>query len=263
MKALSELQHEKGDITLSELVNLASLPQQVRKIVEPYSLGMIKLHGDNLKTIIVYGSSTGKDFIAGKSNINLLFVFKELEFTSLRMSLKSVAKGRKKGIIAPLFLTERHIKTSTDVFPIEFLEMKENHITIYGQDILEALEIKKDNIRLQCEQQLKGKLIRLRQAYLEIGLRRKGVEALLVESLTSLIPTFRNMLRLKGWKVPLEKEEVINRISSEFDVDRGVFLSILRDKRGDEKIAGMEADKFLGKYLEEIRKLAIAVDELK
>ena len=248
---------------MSELVNLVSLPQQVRKIVGPYSRGMIKLHGDNLKTIIVYGSSTGKDFIAGKSNINLLLVFKELELTSLKISLKLVAKGRKKGIIAPLFLTERHIKTSTDVFPTEFLEIKENHITIYGQDILEDLEIKNDNIRLQCEQQLKGKLIRLRQAYLEIGLRRKGVEALLIESLTSLIPTFRNMLRLKGEKIPRGKEEVINRASSKFNVDSGVFLNILRDKMGDEKIAGMKADEFLGKYLEEIRKLAIAVDELK
>ena len=248
---------------MSELVNLASLPQQVKKIVEPYSRDMINLHGDNLETIIVYGSSTGKDFIPGKSNINLLLVFKDLELTSLKMSLKLVAKGRKKRIIAPLFLTERHIETSTDVFPTEFLEMKENHITIYGQDILEDLEIRKDNIRLQCEQQLKGKLIRLRQAYLEIGLRRKGVEALLIESLTSLIPTFRNMLRLTGKEVPLGKEEVINRVSSEFDVDGQVFLSVLRDKRGDEKIAGIEADEFLGKYLEEIRKLAIAVDELK
>ncbi len=248
---------------MSKSVNLENLPQRVRKILEPYSRDMIKLHGDNLETIVVYGSSTGKDFIPGKSNINLLFVFKELELTSLRSSLKLVAKGRKKGIIAPLFLTERHIKTSLDAFPIEFLEMKENHITIYGQDILQNLEIRKDNIRLQCEQQLKGKLIRLRQAYLEIGLKRKGVEALLIESLTSLIPTFRNMLRLKGKEVPLGKEEIINRVSSEFNVDREVFLSILRDKRGDEKIAGMQADEFLGKYLEEIRKLAITVDELK
>ncbi len=248
---------------MSEMINLDKLPQRVKQIVEPYSREMLKLHGDNLSAIIVYGSSTGKDFVPGKSNINLMLVFKELELSSLKISLKLVAKGRKKGIIAPLFFTRRHIETSTDVFPIEFLEMKENHLTIYGQDILKELEIKKDNIRLQCEQQLKGKLIRLRQAYLEIGLKRKGVEALLIESLTSLIPTFRNMLRLKGSEAPLEKDEVINRVAGEFNVDGEVFLSILKDKKGDEKIAGMDADEFLGKYLEEIRKLAIAVDELK
>ncbi len=248
---------------MSELINLDSLPQRVRAIVEPYSRHMIKLHGDNLESIIVYGSSTGKDFIPGKSNINLLLIFKELEMRDLKRSLKLVARGRKKGIIAPLFLTERHIKTSADVFPIEFLEMKENHIVICGWDLLEELEVEKGNIRLQCEQQLKGKLVRLRQAYLEIGLKRKGVEALLIESLTSLIPAFRNMLRLRGREVPLEKDEVINKVASEFEVDGEVFLSILRDKRGDEKIAGVHADEFLGKYLEQIRKLAIAVDELK
>ncbi len=248
---------------MSELINLDSLPRRVREIVEPYSRHMIKLHGDNLESIIVYGSSAGKDFIPGKSNINLLLIFKEIEMGDLKRSLKLVARGRKKGIIAPLFLTEKHIKTSADVFPIEFLEMKENHIVICGWDLLEELKVEKGNIRLQCEQQLKGKLIRLRQAYLEIGLKRKGVEALLIESLTSLIPTFRNMLRLRGREVPLEKDEVINKVASEFEVDGEVFLSILRDKRGDEKIAGVDADEFLGKYLEEIRKLAIAADELK
>ena len=247
---------------MNELINLDSLPQRVREIVQPYGRAMVELHGDSLESIVVYGSSTGKDFIPGKSNINLLLVFKELELGHLKQSLKLVARGRRKGIIAPLFLTGRHIRTSTDVFPIEFLEMKENHVTIYGRDILKDIEIGNGNIRLQCEQQLKGKLIRLRQAYLEIGLKRKGVEALLIESLTSLIPIFRNMLRLKGREAPLAKDEVINKTASEFGVDGEVFLSILKDKRGDEKIAGQDADEFLGRYLEEIRKLAIAVDKL-
>ena len=247
---------------MNELINLDSLPQRVKEIVEPYSRAMVKLHGDSLESVVVYGSSTGKDFVPGKSNINLLLIFRELELRHLKRSLKLVARGRRKGIITPLFLTERHIRTSTDVFPVEFLEMKENHITIYGRDILNDLEIGKGNIRLQCEQQLKGKLIRLRQAYLEIGLKRKGVEALLIESLTSLIPTFRNMLRLKGREAPLAKDEVISKTASEFGVDGEVFLSILKDKRGDEKIAGQDADEFLGRYLEEIRKLAIAVDKL-
>ena len=248
---------------MNKLVNTENLPQQVRKVVEPYSINMLKLHGDNIKSIFVYGSSTGKDFVPGKSNINLLLVFNELNLSHLKSSLKIVAKGRKQGIIAPLFITENHIRTSLDAFPIEFLEMKENHVTVYGEDILKPLEIAKSNIRLQCEQQLKGKLIRLRQAYLEIGLTRKGVENLLIESLTSLIPTFRNMLRLKGKEVPLEKEKIINNISSAFNVDGETFLSVLKDKRGDEKIAGVEAEEFLGRYLGEIQKLATAIDELK
>mgnify|MGYP000028245982 CR=1 FL=1 len=247
---------------MAEFINLERLAVGVEKIVEPYCREMLKLHGDNLENIIVYGSATGKDFIPRKSNINLLFIFKSLALSELKKSLKLVARGRKKGIIAPLFLTEKHVETSTDAFPLEFLEMKDNHLLIYGKDILEDLEISQANIRLQCEQQLKGKLIRLRQAYLEIGLRKKGVEALLIESLTSLIPVFRNMLRLKEKDVPREKEKVVKALSTHFQVNEEVFLSILRDKRGDERVGGMKAEDFLGRYLEEIRKLAIAVDEI-
>lgn len=247
---------------MAELINLERLPAEVKRIAEPYCREMLKLHGDNLQSITVYGSATGKDFIPRRSNINLLLIFKGLALSDLKKSLKLVARGRKKKIIAPLFLTGKHVETSTDTFPMEFLEMKENHVLLYGKDILEGLKISEDNIRLQCEQQLKGKLIRLRQAYLEIGLRKKGVESLLIESLTSLIPAFRSMLRLKGKEVPGEKGEVVKELSSQFQVDEEVFLSILRDKRGDEKIGGMKAEDFLGKYLEEIRKLAIAVDEI-
>ena len=248
---------------MGELINLDKLPDRVRGIVQPYCLELIKLHGDDLEAIVVYGSATGGDFVPKRSNINLLLIFKDLQLPHLKKSLKLVANGRRRGIIAPLFLTRKHIETSTDAFPIEFLEMKENHVLIYGEDMLKDLEVRRDNIRLQCEQQLKGKLIRLRQTYLEIGLKKKGIESLLIESLTSLTPIFRNMLRLKGEEVPVGKEEVINAVSSQFEVDEEVFLSILRDKKGDERIGGMEAEEFLEKYLEEIRKLAIAVDEMK
>jgi len=247
---------------LVELVNLERLPAEVGRVVKPYCREMLKLHGDNIESIFVFGSATGKDFIPRKSNINLLLIFKKLALSDLKKSLKLVARGRKKKIIAPLFFTCKHVETSTDTFPLEFLEMKENHILLYGKDILEDLEISGDNIRLQCEQQLKGKLIRLRQAYLEIGLRKKGVESLLIESFTSLMPVFRNMLRLKGKEVPREKEEVLKELSSQFAVDEGVFLSILKDKQGDEKIGGMKAEDFLGRYLDEIHKLAVAVDEI-
>ncbi len=247
---------------MAELVNLEGLSDEVKKRVVPYLQNLFDVHNENIVSVFVYGSAAGKDFVPKRSDINLLIVFRQLQFDDLKKSLKIVSKGIEKKITAPLFLTRRHIETSADVFPVEFMELKENHILLYGEDIWENLKIDNANIRLQCEEQIKGKLIRLRQAYLEVGLKRKGIEALIKESLYALLPIFRNMLRLKGKTPPVGKEDILISLCAEFDLDADIFLAILKDKKDDEKIGSQEIEPAFERYLGEIHKLALAVDKL-
>lgn len=86
------------------LVNLEKLNSHVRKVLVPFSQAMIALHGDNLKSISLYGSAVGEDFIPKKSNVNLLLVMERIDPPDLKKSLKLINQGRKKGII-PLLLT--------------------------------------------------------------------------------------------------------------------------------------------------------------
>ncbi len=241
------------------LVNLEKLNSHVRKVLVPFSQAMIALHGDNLKSISLYGSAVGEDFIPKKSNVNLLLVMKRIDPPDLKMSLKLINQGRKKGII-PLLLTVEHIKSSTDTFPIEFLEMKENYVLIYGKDILGELEVNSRNVRHQCEQQLKGGLIRLYQVYLEIGMKEKRIRSLLVNSLTSLIPIFRSLLRLKGKALPVKKRDIISDLEREFTVNGRLFLKVLEMKEGKKVKDNLE--KLFGDYLEEVEKLCIICDRL-
>ena len=247
---------------MGNLKNLDKLDIQAGKAIEPYLKELLKIHQDNVVSVLVCGSAAGADYVPKISNITLLVVLEKLEFQDLRKSLKLVSRGINKKIAAPLFLTRKHMETSTDVFPIEFLEMKESHLLLYGEDLLSPLEINPANIRLFCEEQIKGKLIRIRQAYLEIGLKRKGIEALLKESLTSLTPVFRNLIRLKGTTPPLEKQEIYIQVCTEFDLDANVFLAILRDTKNDEKIDAQDVEVFFERYIAQIQKLAIAVDQL-
>jgi predicted nucleotidyltransferase len=245
-----------------ELINLEQLPNEVQKLVKPYAHNLIKVLGDNVCSIIVFGSAVGKDFIPNKSNVNLLVVLKEVKLLFLKNCHKLVSQGRKKGIVAPLFLTRTHIETSVDVFPIEYLEMKDFHIVIYGEPILSSIEIGGENLRLECEEQLKGKLIRLRQVYLEVGTNRKAIESVLIESLTSLIPAFRGMLRLVGKEILLDKNEVISAIAKEFKVDSSCFLYVLNIKSGKARLNKKDLDNFFEKYITEIEKLCIAMDRI-
>lgn len=241
------------------LVNLEKLNSHVRKVLVPFSQAMIALHGDNLKSISLYGSAVGEDFIPKKSNINLLLVMERIDPPDLKMSLKLINQGRKKGIV-PLLLTVEHMKSSTDTFPVEFLEMKDNYVLIYGKDILGELGVNSRNVRLQCEQQLKGGLIRLYQVYLEVGMKKKRIRSLLINSLTSLIPIFRSLLRLKGKALPVKKRDIISDLGKELSVNGDIFLKVLKMKEG-KKVEG-NLEKLFGDYIEEVEKLCIICDKM-
>lgn len=241
--------------------NVDRLPEGVKQRFLPYAKELLKLHKEKIASIFIYGSSASGDYIPGVSDINSVVVFKALGFTQLKESLKLIDKGIRRKISAPLFLTPEHIKSSLDTFPLEFSEMKDNHILIYGEDLLKDIEIDPSHIRFICEEQLKGKLIRVRQAYLEIGLRKKGMEALTKESFNSLFPTFRGLLRLKGLKPPVKKEETLRLLGETFNIDAETFIAVLKDKRDDERIGGEGLEGFLSRYIEQIEKLAEASDK--
>ncbi len=246
---------------MAELINLDKLSEGVRKIIQSYCEKMLEIHKGNVKSISIYGSAAGDDFISGKSNINVLVVMDRIDPPDLKKSLKLVESGRKKGIVAPLLLTMEHIRTSTDAFPVEFLEMKENYRLIYGGDILKDLSVSPANIRLQCEQQIKGGLIRLYQVYLEIGMKEKRIKELMINSLGSLMPVFRNILRLKNMEVSVRKLEIVNAVSEAFSLNRELLQNILEMKKGNKVDMSIEA--MFGDYLEQVEKLGIEVDRMK
>lgn len=244
------------------LKNMERLPIEAGRKLKPYMEALLKIHGENVVSIYIYGSAATGDYIPAISDINSVVVLKTLRFGQLKDSLQIVDKGIRKKIPAPLFFTPEHIRTSLDTFPLEFLEMKESHILLYGDDLLGALKIDHSHIRFVCEEQLKGKLIRIRQAYLEIGLRKKGMEALIKESLNSLFPIFKGLLRLKGITPPSKKEDIAQLLAETFKVDADTFIAVLRDEKNDEKISGEKLETFLARYIEQIDKLADVADRL-
>ena len=64
-----------------ELLNLDKLDPRAQRIVAPYCQKIWEIHGENLKALFIYGSATGKDFIPGKSNINLLAIFQKIDLS--------------------------------------------------------------------------------------------------------------------------------------------------------------------------------------
>ncbi len=240
-----------------EFINLNRLREDVRKKVVPYCNSILTVLGDNVRSMVVYGSASSGEYMPGKSDINLLFVCGHLDLDVLKAVGKVVRNGIKRRIPPPLFFTPEHIERSKDVFPIEFLEMRDNHLTIYGGDIFDKLQINDEQLRLECEEQIKGKLIRTRQAWFEVMGNRKKLASLLYTSLVNVLPSVREIIRLCGETPPLAKEDVIDRADKLLAIDLRVFGEILKTKKTG-KIA--DVDSIFERYLGALSNLAAYVD---
>ncbi len=247
---------------MSELMNIDRLPATVRKNVSVYGRRLLEVLEGAVRALFVYGSAAGPDFVAGVSDVNLGVVCDRWDFQLLTKSLRVVDWGIRRRIAAPLFLTPEYIRSSLDVFPIEFSEMQMRHVLLYGEDILADLEISGEHIRLFCEQQIKGRLVRIRQAYLEVGLKTKGMESLLKESLRSLFPVFRHLVRLRGEDPADRKDRLLEQLARLFDLDAEVFTAIHKDAADDERIAGESVRVYLARYVDQVTALARKVDAL-
>ncbi len=247
---------------MSQLINTDKLPKVVQRDFVPFAEKLLDLYPGHIRAAAVTGEAAGQDYNPKTSHIESVFIFDDVDFQTYHTALKTVADGAKKRIAAPLFLSEQYLNSSLDVFPVEFLDIKEKHVLIFGDDLFSGLDIQTEHLRLFCEQQVKGRLIRIRQAYLEVGLQRRGVEAMLKDSLYSLIPVFRNLVRLKGQSPAVNKEEIVTQLASAFNIDGPVLLAIFHDQANDEKIGGQDVTVYCEKYMTELQKLARQVDQL-
>ncbi|MBI5415444.1 MAG: nucleotidyltransferase domain-containing protein [Candidatus Omnitrophica bacterium] len=240
----------------------SGLPRGIKKNIDEFVTSLRKLYSDDLACVILYGSAASGELTEAHSNINLLVVLKKTDLPSLEMSRRLVNHLSSRRI-EPLFLSREYILGSSDVFPIEFLDMKDNHVCLYGPDVLDEVRIDPRNLRFQCEQELKSKLILVRQQYLRVNPNDKRALAnLLFRNLTSVAHIFRNLLRLKGKTPSRMNEDVFKEIAVEFHVETAVFLKIWQAKKDPARLNARDLKALLGDFVLELDKIIKTVDRL-
>ena len=220
------------------------------------------LFGEDLVSVILYGSAASGDYIHGKSDINFMIVLSEKGIDSLDRTFEVIAKWRKRNVATPLFLTEAYVMTSGDVFPIEYLNFQNTYELVYGKDILKDLSFDREFLRMQCEKEVKGKLLLLREAFLESQGKARCLQQLIAQSVGAFVAIFNGLLHLKGKELPHQKREVIKQVCHAFDMDSALFEKLLDVKEKRVKLSGPEITSLFKVYLKEVQKLWKIVDML-
>lgn len=235
------------------------LPQNLKENTQEFIQELKDIYQKGLISAVLYGSAASGEFVDTRSNINMLVVLENTDLDNLKRASRITNKFK---MINSLFLTERDIRNSLDIFPIEFLDMQENYRILYGKDVLGDIVIDIRNLRFQCEHELKSKLINLRQSYLRIYKDKLLLCNLLSKSFTSILHILRNVLRLKGRKPSYIKQDILKELATEFPINELVWESLLAARNKQIKLSGKALQDLFADFIKDLEKIIDIVDKL-
>ena len=219
-------------------------------------------HQDKIHSVYVVGSALTQDYDPKISDINSVFVLHEMDLEFLDLLAPLGKKYGKKRIAAPLIMTPGYIDESIDVFPIEFLNIKLLHHTVFGNDIFKDLDIKKSDLRRQCERELKVKLIGLRQGYISAAGEQRVLAQGLAESIAGYMPLFKAVIVLFGRQAPRNNKEILSVLEEVSGLRTDAFRQVLMHKHGQTKPSGDTLNLVFKDYYRIIEQLGDMINAL-
>ncbi len=223
---------------------------------------LTKTYGDLLVSVVLYGSAAVGDHSGRFSDINVFCVLREINPRVLGASEPILRWWRDKDNPTPLLMSLDEVRTSTDCFPIEFHDIRERHRILYGENVVEDLEIDESFYRARVEYELRAKLLRLRQKSAGVLHDPNLLLRLMAESVSTFCVLTRHALRLHGEDAPFPKREIAEQARAAFGIDPAPFLALLDLRDGRRKPKELDAEALLGQYLREISGVIDVVDRL-
>jgi predicted nucleotidyltransferase len=241
---------------------MAKIPHKPDAIFEEITTDFKAVFKGELISIILYGSGARPDYRPGKSDINFLITLTRKGIDGLFSALDVVAKWKKRNVATPLFMTREDMLSSLDSFPVEFLNMKWQHVLVYGEDVLTSLVFPPEPLRLQVEREFKAKILHLRKGFMETEGREKHIRQLIRASLTAFAALFEAMLHLKNIEVPKTRRGIIQAAAQAFAFDGAPFMKCEDVRDGKNNLSSTEIQALFINYLKEVSRASDIIDHL-
>lgn len=163
-------------------------------------------------------------FMIEEKKNGLLVMLDKTEGRDLQIIKNIYVKyGRK--VSNPIIVNETFFRNTGNIFCIETLQMQENLNILYGKDLLQDIKIEKENLRKQCEYELRGKLLTLKGSFLSAYWERKTLHDLLIRSAYNFSLIIKGFLYLKEKEV---KNKTKEELFASFEETYAKKLSALR-----------------------------------
>jgi predicted nucleotidyltransferase len=233
-----------------------------RERAERFAGEMQKAYGADLASVVLYGSAARGEYRPGVSDLNVLVLLREVSPAALRRASEAARAWVAEGNPPPLMMSTDEWRGSADVWAIELADMRDAHLTVAGEDPFAGIDIRLEDLRMQCERELKGKQIQLRERYLLFAGEPAELGELLTRSFSTFLVLFRTVLRLGAEGGERDAESVVRRLAERVGFDPAPLLEVHRARAGGEKLRPQADAPVVVGYLDAVSRVVAYVDRL-
>lgn len=244
-------------------LNLREINPIVAGQVSSFFLDILRSYSHNIHSIHIVGSAVTPDFNEKTSNVNSVIILHKINFDFIRFLASLGKKYSKKGIAAPLIMTLEYVYDSLDVFPVEFHDFHLIHKTVFGEDIFGGLVIEKGHLRLQCEREIKARLIGLRQSYISSFGEKDRLANILSQLIVGCMPIIRAIIYLLGKEPPARRHDAVRTFNELTSIEAGVLERLLMLKSHAIKPSVEELHQIFEQFYSVLEKTGKVVDEIR
>jgi predicted nucleotidyltransferase len=258
---------EVGNHRSVVICDKSAAKQMVKTAVQEALNGLVEdlrvTHGDNLASVVLYGSAAAGDHDELRSDYNLLIALNRITPEDLRQAQAPMREWQRLGHPLPVYFTVEELSDAADVFPIEFHQMANARVVLYGHDPFEFVRLSDVHLRHQTEYELRSKLIQLRRLYIPASVSISKLCDLMSDSLSSFAALFRAVLLLHGQEAPVAKPDVVRATVKLLKLDLAPFERIFEFRAGDHlPESEKEANDLCAGYMLQVEHVVEAIDEL-
>jgi len=189
--------------------------------------------GEDLASVVLYGSAARDDYHEQYSDLNLLIVLRQIK-PSIYPALAGVLNwwSHEQKLRPPTIMTLQELHESADVFAIEMLDIQASHKTLHGEEVLSGIEVPMNLHRVEVEHDLRTTLLRLRNHLLLTNDGDEELKLVMVKSVTSVLTLFRHALIALGETPPASRPKVLEHAAEAFGFNAMPLQTVLELRTG-------------------------------
>jgi hypothetical protein len=196
-----------------ELTGIDKVPAPVRGSVQDYANRVREYGGANALSLTLFGPAAGSAFNPARDMVASVVVLESIDLTCLRRLAADGARFGKHRIAAPLVMTPALIKASRDSFPLELIEVQQQHLVIFGSDLFQDLVFDEQHVRLECEREFKTIAIGMTRG-LVADASDAALAAIALQALEELVRTLRGLLWLHGERAAAPAADMVSSVEA-------------------------------------------------
>lgn len=182
--------------------------------------------GTHLKSVIRYGAAAVGDNSTVPADQFILVVLDAVKAPLLALAADPICQWVKKGHPMPFIFDELTFTQSTDIFPIDYLNMQDHHEVLWGSDVLQDIQIDHRHLRLQCESEMRGKLIHLKSEFVLNCHKPKKLLELMIYTLSDFDRVMTGILHLLKQSPGGGRRQVVTQLAKSADFQTDIFLEL-------------------------------------